>query len=122
MNFIVRLLLFCVLLSFPAQAQEVEVGAGLWCDTKEQVAQFITENGDDPIATLQKVNDEAKASACALSYVAMYRGQTHETVRNANGSWVITEIMVVAIGVNGGFLRVPPARYFTAMPVKEEGA
>jgi len=60
MNVVSRLTLLALpllaFLSSPARAQEVEVGTGLVCDTREQVERFVALYDGDPQSTANSVN------------------------------------------------------------------
>ena len=118
MNFIAKVAFFVFLLCcFRAEAQEP--AKGLWCDTPEQVSRFI-ELSRDPQAALITVNTEAdKKDACILGYIVMFRGKKHGVVRDHEGLWEITEILVVAVGTPHGFMQIVPRVYFTAFKAEE---
>lgn len=125
MNFLVKLLVLACVLSFPVigKAQEIEIAAGLYCDTQEQVVRFLNVVETDPRLAAQTVNTEAKKDdACVFGRVAMYRGRRVETIRNSQGAWAVTEILIVAVETPYGFLRVEPAAFWSAFKVEEHGA
>src|SRR5882672_3512772 len=75
--------LVSVLLCLPAQAQEIEYGRGLICDTQRQAEQLASHLDGDVGAALQAVNaEEHDTNACAIMTVAFVRGPALATVRN----------------------------------------
>jgi hypothetical protein len=77
MSFAARLALLMLRLFFdmPAQAQEVEVGTSLICDTQEQVERFVTLFDGDAQRAVNGVNAaEHDPTACAVSTMAYVRG------------------------------------------------
>ncbi len=115
-------ILFALFVS-TAQAQEIQVGQGLVCDTSAQVGSFLTKDQADPRAALQAVNEEANdPTACVLSRFAFVKGQPGDTVRNEKGSWIVTEILVIAVLTPHGWQRIAPHAYWSAFRIDEQGA
>lgn len=121
MNILMKILLIMLLFSFrPATAQEIEVGAGLWCDTSEQVSRFLTIVDGDSLAALKQVNDEAKNEyACLVGQIAFYRGKTEKKISNHDGIWDVLPILIVGIGTPAGFVQVNPKVFYTAILTKD---
>ena len=111
--------MFCV----PARAQEVEVGAGLLCDNAAEVTRYFEIVNGDPQAAANQVNVEVNnPTACVLVGVAFIRGQQGEAIRNADGAWKVTEVLVVAVHTPMGWRQIAPHVYFTAIRVAEQEA
>ena len=103
-----------------AQAQDVEVTSGLICDTQEQVEKFVALFDGNARATVERVNAaEHNPTACAVSGMAFVRGRNLATARTKNTTFQIVPILVVGVVTENGVQAVAPARYFSALEVKE---
>jgi hypothetical protein len=118
-----KLLYFAVaslLLCLPAQAQEIEYGKGLICDTARQAEQLVGHLDGDVVAALQAVNaEEHDPNACAIMTVAFVRGPELATVRSKDGTFQVVRILVVGVGTEEGFQPVAPAAYVSLFKVEE---
>jgi hypothetical protein len=79
-------------LGLSAQAQEVEVGTSLVCDTQEQVERFIALYDGDAQSAIDRVNAEHDPRACAVSNMAYVRGPQLATARSKDAG--IAELVV----------------------------
>lgn len=105
-----------------AQAQEVEIAKGLICDTRQQVEQFVALYDGNALDTAEKVNAaEHNPTACAVSGMAYVRGPGLATARTKDTSFQIVPILVLGLVTENGILPVAPARYFSAIEIKEIG-
>ena len=111
---------------FPSlgNAQGVEVGTGLICDTAEQVKQFVVafNGGVGNEAALQAVNAEAKTNACGVASIAYLKGEKVGAIRTKDGNANIHQIVVVGINVGAGWVRGAPMVQYTLFLTKEEEA
>ena len=124
MRFTLRLALILLpLLLFvavPAQAQEVEVGTNLICDTQEQVERFVSLYDGDAQATISAVNAaEHNPTACGMATAAFVRGSQLATARNKDTTFNIVQLLVVAVVTEAGLESVTPAAFFSLVPVEE---
>jgi hypothetical protein len=111
-----------LMLSFPAQAQDIEVTNGLICDTQEQVEQFVSLFDGDAQSTAEKVNiAEHNPTACVVSGMAYVRGRNLATARTKDTTFEIVPILVLGVVTEKGIETVKPARYYSAIAVKEIG-
>ena len=109
-------------LCFSAQAQDIEVTSGLICDTQKQVEQFVALYDGDAQSTAEKVNiAEHNPTACIISGMAYVRGRQLATARTKDTTFQIVPILVVGVVTEKGIQTVAPARYFSAIEVKEIG-
>jgi hypothetical protein len=107
-------------LGFAAQAQEVEVTSGLICDTQQQVEQFVALYDGDAKDTAERVNAaENNPTACVVSGMAYVRGRELKTARTKDTTFQIVPILVVGVVTEKGIQAVAPARFFSAIQVKE---
>jgi len=105
-----------------AHAQEVEVTSGLICDTQEQVEQFVALYDGNTRDTAERVNvAENDPTACVISGIAYVRGRKLATARTKDTTFQIVPILVLGVVTDKGIQAVAPARYFSAIEVKEIG-
>jgi hypothetical protein len=126
MNFVSRLTLLALpvlaFLSSPARAQEVEVGARLLCDTREQVERFVALYNGDAQSTANSVNAaEHNPNACAVTTMAYVRGRQLATARNKDTAFQIVPILVLGVVTEGGVESVKPAQFFSVFEIEEIG-
>ncbi len=109
-----------LLLGVPAQAQEVEVGTSLVCDTQEQAERFVALYDGDAQSTVGSVNAaEHDPTACAVAAMAYVRGRQLARVRNKGTTFQIVQILVVGVVTEAGVESVTPAPYFSVVEVEE---
>ncbi len=113
---LVVLILITIFTILHTKAADVVSGRGIVCDTAEQVERFI--EAKDTHEFLVAVNTE-KAHSCAVVDVAFYIGSVVKTVRNDEGGWAITHILIVGAKMGDGFGSVQPTPQFTAFLVPE---
>ena len=107
-------------LCYAAKAQEVEITKGLICDTQQQVEQFIALYDGNAKDTAEKVNAaEHNPTACVISGMAYVRGRNLATARTKDTTFQIVPILVVGVVTENGVQAVAPARFFSAIEVKE---
>jgi hypothetical protein len=112
--------LLSLLLCLPAQAQEIEYGKGLICDTRQQAEQLVSHFDGDVGAALSAVNaEEHDPNACAIATVAFVRGPELATVRSKDATFQMVRILVVGVGTPRGFQSVVPAAYVLLAKVDE---
>jgi hypothetical protein len=120
--------LMILALALPAAAQsrkpdskDIEIGAGLVCDTQEQIRRYVEVFRGDPVEAAKQVNKEVgQEEACAFGTVAFVRGADVARVRDKDDKAVkIAEILVVGIGTSGGIMEIEPQRWFTLFPTEE---
>lgn len=120
-------LLFCVPVAATANEQkpELEMGAGLICNSEAQVERYLALNAakQAPDQAVRLINDEAQnPNACALAAVAFIRGAQGKSINAPGGLMKVTKVMVLAVQTPAGWQRVPPIVQFTAIFEKLEEA
>jgi len=114
------LLPLVLLLSAPAEAQEVEIGTSLICDTQEQVERFVALYDGNAESTANNVNAaEHDPTACAVSTMAYVRGHQLATARNKDTTFQIVPIVVLGVVTEAGVQSVTPARFFSVFEIEE---
>jgi len=113
--------LHTLLFGTAAQAQEVEIGPSLICDSEKQVQRFIALYDGDTLATINAVNREANdATACGVVTTAYVRGPQIANARSKDKSFSIAQILVVGIADDDGSVEsVTPAVFYSLFPVEE---
>jgi hypothetical protein len=106
----------------PVQAQEVEVGTNLFCDTQEQVERFVTLFDGDTQDAVNGVNAaERNPTACAVSTMAYVRGPKLAIARSKDATFQIAKILVLGVVEEDGVHPIKPAPFFTVFTVEEIG-
>jgi hypothetical protein len=81
-----------------AQAQEVELGPSLICNTEKQGERFIALYDGDARTAISAVNSEVHdPTACGLVNTAYVRGRQLATARNKDITFGVVEILVLGI-------------------------
>ena len=114
-----------LLLCLPAQAQRVEVGTGVLCDTQKQMERFVALFDGDEETAVNAVNAEANdPSACGFGTIAYVRGPEIATARARTGTstFHIVRVLVVAVLTEAGFRPSAPAPFFSVEQVDEREA
>jgi hypothetical protein len=123
MRFPIGVALFCLFLSAPARAHDVEVGTTIICDTQKQVERFVSymrAKHASAVNAVSAVNaEEQDHSACGMSKLAFLRGSSIITMRTKEDTFEIVEILVVGIATPQGVQAVVPNVYFAVFKVEE---
>ena len=110
-----------------APAQEVQAARLVICGTAEKAQRFAAQNQD-----LQAViaNDDAAtskdasgaSSACLVAGIAYVSGKPIDRVRSKDGTYDVTEILIVGVATPYGMLAIEPSVVYTLLKVEEEKA
>jgi hypothetical protein len=120
---LIHFALLSLLLCVPAQAQEIEYGKGLICDTRQQAEHLVGYLDGDVGAALKAVNaEEHDPNACAIMEVAFVRGPQLATVRSKDKTFQLVRILVVGVDTPRGFQSVVPAAFVSLFKVEEYAA
>ncbi len=123
MSYTLGIALLSLLLCFPAPAQQIEVGTGIFCDTQKQVERFVALFDGDARAAMNAVNaEESVPTACVGGTIAFIRGPEIATARTKNGTFHIVRVLVVGILTEAGFRTAVPAAFFSFERVDERVA
>jgi len=117
-----RLLALPLLLmfGFPVQAQEVEVGPALICDTQQQVERYVSVYDGDALSTINSVNAaEHDQTACGMNNIVYVRGQRVAVARNKDKTFYIAPILVLGIVTEQGVKSMAPTPYFSGFEIQE---
>jgi hypothetical protein len=109
-----------LILGSSAQAQEVEVGAALLCDTQQQVERYVSVYDGDALSTINSVNAaEHDQTACGMNNIVYVRGQRVAVARNKDKTFYIAPILVLGIVTEQGVRSMAPTRYFSGFEIQE---
>jgi hypothetical protein len=118
-----RIALLSLFLCLPAQAQEIEIGSTLACDTQQQVQRFVRLYHGDAADAAKTVNAEAKdPTACDMVAVAYVSGPEVATVRTQSRTYRIVRILVLGIVTAAGIAPAQPSMFYSFVAVDERGA
>lgn len=108
----------------PAEEQNMQIGAGLVCDTPAQTRRYVELFRGDAKAAADAVNkEEGKEEACSFGVIAFIRGEDVERARSSTDETVqIAEVLVLGVGVEDKLMRIEPVRWYTIFPVQETEA
>lgn len=133
MNVFSKLVLWvvlCSLLAFGAKAQglqqqepqqDVQAANTLICGTADHAKRFVTLNQDIQRA-LAEVNDSGRSSSCLMAAIAFIPGKQVDRVAHKDGTYAVTEILIVGVGTPYGMLATEPSVVYTVVKVSEEAA
>lgn len=123
MNVLTKIFLFAILFSFrPAAATEVQTGAGLVCNSPDQLTRYVAlhHKGDSPEAAIQQVNDESGLEACGIIPIVYYRGERVGEVEIEQGMAEVVKILVLAVQTPYGLRQVNPTVQYTLFSLHEQ--
>ena len=120
MKYALRSVMWSLLMSWPAQAYEVETGSIIACDTQEQVERFVQLfDGDRQLAINAVNSEEHNPSACAVIDVAYVSGPSIGVARSRSFAFEITPIVVIGTTRQHEYRQVKPALFFIPVNLKE---
>jgi hypothetical protein len=121
-----QLLIGIVLLSSSSAFAQREVQPGV--KTADGVLVSATAADAKNYATLHKnairtaIEGEIDAKACLIAKIAFLPGKQTERIEDKDTTYVLTEILIVAVKTPYGMLKMRPNLAYTLMPVDEEKA
>ena len=134
MNVVTKVIVWIVLsllAAFGARAQDaptrdVQAARMVICGSAEKAQLFAAQNQDiqaaianEDVASSKKGAGSA-ASACLVAGIAYVSGKQIERVRSKDGSYDVTEIMIVGVATPYGMLAIEPSVVYTLLKVNEE--
>ena len=133
MNLVAKFVVWIVmslLAAFGARAQDVssqDVQAArlVICGTAEKAQHFAAQNHDLQAAIANDDANNAKgaagaSSACLVAGIAYVSGKQIERVQSKDGSYNVTEILIVGVATPYGMLAIKPSVVYTLLKVTEE--
>ena len=112
-----------LLTCMPAQAQNIEIGSGIFCDTQKHVERFVALFDGNAEAAINAVNLEEKhAGACVGGTIAFIRGPEIATARTWNMTFHIVQVTVVGVLTEAGLQSAGPAATYSIESAEERTA
>ena len=100
------------------QAQTIENGNGVVCESPEQVVQFIAL-GTDTQSALAQINTQNKSRVCEFIDAAYLVGAVVAEATNDKGSWQVRKILIVGLIIGRVTSPVQPYQKYTAFIVSK---
>ncbi len=135
MNFFTKVVVWIVLSSFvalgakalDAPSRDVQAARLVICSTAEKAQSFAAENEDVQAAIANdsqatKTDASTASSACLVAGIAYISGNKMERVQSKDGSYDVTEILIVGVATPYGMLKIEPSVVYTLLKVAEEQA
>jgi hypothetical protein len=135
MNLFAKVVVWIVLSSFvalgaktrEAPARDVQSARLVICSTAEKAQSYAAQNQDLQAAIAEesqatKTDASAASSACLVAGIAYISGNKMERVQSKDGSYDVTEILIVGVATPYGMLAIEPSVVYTLLKVTEEQA
>jgi len=135
MNLFAKIVVWIVLsllAAFGAKAQaitsdDVRAARLVICGSAEKAQHFAAQNQDLQAAIANEDAANGKdatgaSSACLVAGIAYVSGKQIERVRSKDGSYDVTEILIVGVATPYGMLAIKPSVVYTLLKVDEEAA
>ena len=130
MNAITKVIVWIVLSLFAAlgaraqdvRSQDVQSAKLVICGTAEKAQHFAARNQDIQAAIAANNEASSTSAPCLIAGIAYISGKQMDRVRNKDGSYAVTEILIVGVATPYGFLPIEPSVVYTLLKVAEEKA
>jgi hypothetical protein len=96
-----------------AEAQGIEKGNGVVCDSPQHVEQMIALRTDSRTA-VEEINTQSNERVCEILNIAFLVGAVVGEASNDKGSWQIRKILIVGIYLGPIMNSVQPYQKYTA--------
>lgn len=110
--------LLALSMSAGAKAQSIENGAGVLCNSAQQVEQFIRLQTDSQSAVNQ-INAQSQSRVCEIRNVAFLVGGIVSESSNDKGTWQIRRVLVVGLIIGRNTSPVQPYEKYTAFIISK---
>jgi hypothetical protein len=135
MNLITKVIVWIVLSLFAAlgakaddtRSQNVQAARMVICSSAEKAQNFAAQHQDVQAAITKDETSSGKdangaGSACLVAGIAYISGKQMDRVSSKDGSYHVTEIMIVGVATPYGMLAIEPSVVYTLLKVDEERA
>lgn len=130
MNVFAKVTVWVVLSAFAAlgatardtPSQDVQAARLVICGTAEKAQRFAAQHQDIQAAIADDNEASSASTTCLVAGIAYISGKQMDRVRNRDGSYVVTEILIVGVATPYGFLAVEPSVVYTLLKVEEDAA
>lgn len=106
--------------SAPVLADGPRHAQGVFCDTAEQITQFLDKwEGHDPNPAMKEVNTAAKKdNACIFADVLLFASEPDaKAIPSKTGEWHLVRVVIVAMRTpTGAVVQTSPIPQYTATP------
>ena len=115
--------LLSMILTAQTQAQEIDVGSGIFCDTQAQMERFVTLFEGDAQMAINAVNAEVhNPTACVAATIAFVRGPEVGKRATWNETIHIVQVTVIGVMTPTGPRAIDPTIIYSIKRVEERGA
>jgi len=139
MNLFTKVVVWAILSSFVAvgakaqtaapgaPSQDVQAARLVICSSAEKAQQFATQYQDVQAAISNDETSSGKdasgaTGACLVAGIAYISRKPMDRVRMKDGSYDVTEILIVGVATPYGMLAIEPSVVYTLLKVEEEAA
>ena len=135
MNVFAKVVVWIVLSSFvalgakarEAPGRDVQSARLVICSTAEKAQSFAVQNHDLQAAIANdgkatKTGASTASSPCLVAGIAYISGNKLERVQSKDGSYDVTEILIVGVATPYGMLAIEPSVVYTLLKVTDEQA
>lgn len=118
LGFIVGAVLSVVLIAF-ADSQEVSTGDIVICATAADARNYAATHRDR-IQTA--IDNEADDKSCLVAKIAFVPGKESDRLQQQDATYIVTEILVVAVSTPYGYLSIRPSPAYTLLKLGDKRA
>jgi hypothetical protein len=136
MSFVTKVIVWVVLSLFAAlgakaqpalSSKDVQAARLVICSSAEKAQHFAAQHQDVQAAIANNEAASGKDSsgavnACLVAGIAYVSGKQVDRIRSKDGSYDVTEIMIVGVATPYGMLAIKPSVVYTLLKVAEESA
>lgn len=106
-------------LTVSAQAQDVRTGDALICASAGDARDYAATH-QDKVQTA--IDSETDGKSCLVAKIAFVAGKQTDRLQQNDATYIVTEILVVAINTPYGYLKIHPSVAYTLLKLQEERA
>jgi hypothetical protein len=135
MRLFAKIVIWAVLSAFVAAgakaqqsgSKDVQAAKLVICDSAEKAQRFAAQHQDLQAAIANENESTNKetggaSSICLVAGIAYISGKQMDRVQIKDGSYDVTEILIVGVATPYGFLAIEPAVVYTLLKVDEDAA
>jgi hypothetical protein len=100
-----------------AQAQDVRKGDAVICATLADARAYAATHQDK---IQNAIDSETHAKACLVAKIAFVPGKVTDRMQQKDATYMVTEILVVAVGTPYGYLSIHPSLAYTLLKLDEK--
>jgi hypothetical protein len=100
-----------------AHAQAVRTGDAVICATLADARAYAATHKDK---IQSAIDSETNAKACLVAKIAFVPGKVTERMQQKDATYMVTEILVVAVSTPFGYLSIYPSPAYTLLRLEEK--